>query len=441
MSIISGKIFWAEASPRLVFLHFCGIKIRFRRRTSRNWRGRFDNRLDFINSVLALLSHICPMKKIYDDMVLVDSALPQRKPHGWRNQELRCLLENGFNLYTMYPALGGNYYLYGKTEKKFKRHKDEYLKYYPQNNDKIFHLYPWRKYSFKLAFSFFIGETYTLLPFYRRNKIPFAFVLYPGGAFGLNDKNSDRMLKEILDCPLFKKVIVTQKVTRDYLIRKNMCPVEKIEYVFGGYSQFNKNDILPKKYYKKDKDTIDICFVAMRYSVGGRDKGLDLFIEAAKYFIPLYDNLRFHVVGNFRDSDFNLSYVKDKIIRYGAKSPEFLKEFYTTMDICVSPHRFSYLFKGNFDGFPLGSESTVFGTLLMTTDQLKNNENLYTSDEIVIIKPKIDDIISKLSMLINDMDEVYRIGRNGQKKTLEILDPDKRGRQIAKLLKEVANNK
>jgi len=72
-----------------------------------------------------------------------------------------------------------------------------------------------------------------MLPALEKNKIPFVFTLYPGGGFGFEEESSDAKLKKVLSSKYFKKVIVTQRATYEYLVRKNFCSKEKISFIFG----------------------------------------------------------------------------------------------------------------------------------------------------------------------------------------------------------------
>src|SRR6185295_5830816 len=127
---------------------------------------------------------------------------------------------------------------YGMSYKQFKENKRGYLRYYPYNASRIHYLHERRNYHIGLAYSFFLGETYVLLPFYEKHHIPFVFTLYPGGAFGLDHEQSDIMLRKLFQSPMFRGVIVTQKITEDYLLRTKLCPADKITYIYGGFIQF-----------------------------------------------------------------------------------------------------------------------------------------------------------------------------------------------------------
>lgn len=385
---------------------------------------------------------------ITDDIVVIDDSFPQASPHAFRNMEINGLMDklDNFCSYTLrqvqqrpqawYP------WQFGVSEYMFNKNKEGYLKYYPQNEKKLKYLYPNKKYKFKLVYSYFMLATHTLLPFYEINEIPFVFVLYPGGTFALNNKGSDLMLKEIFASKYFRKVIVTQKVTLDYLLNNNLCQPDKIEYLFGGYVQFKKGEALPKKFYSKDKSTFDICFVAAKYGFNSRyEKGYDLFVETAKQIARKYPYVRFHVVGGFDEKDIDITDIKEKITFYGYKRPDFLKEFYSGMDICLSPNIPSVDFKGKFDGFPLGADALCCQTALFTTDELNNNDGYFNENEIVIIKPELEDIVKKIEFYLNNLDLLYNLSKNGQKKLYKIMDPVDRVKKVKKILLDASNIK
>jgi len=390
------------------------------------------------------------IKKLYQNhlnggrkLAIIDDSVPSDKPMGFRNYEFNLILKAMPNadIWTMsvtYPGADAFFkHSYGQTKKIFRDNKKRYLRFYPENKERIHWLNTSRKYSFQLAYSIFLCTTYTLLPFYTNNRIPFVFVLYPGGGFGLNNHSSDKMLRKICSNPYFKGVVCTQPITKDYLLEKQFCSEDKIFYQFCSYVQFTPQDIPQKLYYPKDKDTLDICFVAAKYSPQGVDKGYDLFIKVAKVLVKSYSHLRFHVVGNFNEEDIFVGDLENKINFYGFLQPHQLSELYSKMDVCLSPNRPFKLFEGNFDGFPLGVEAMCFGTLLMTTDELNNNRNVYVDgEELIIIRPELNDIINKLRLVIDMPEKLYDIGRKGACKTFEILDPKERAKNIISFLEK-----
>jgi len=364
------------------------------------------------------------------DFVVIDSIFPQKEPYAFRNSEINEYFKKikNFSSYTMYPMLPDSdawfSHGYGMSFNDFADNKKNYLNFYPDNKDRILFLEEEKKYNFKLAYSFFLAETYTLLPFYEKNKVPFVFVLYPGGAFGIDFNESDKMLEKIFKSDYFSGVIVTQLITKDYLLTKKMCPDNKIFYIYGGFVQFNKNELGKKQLYKKDKNTFDICFVANKYSLGGIDKGYDLFIETAKMLCQKTTDIMFHVIGDFKSTEIDVSKINKRIKFYGIQKPTFLKEFYKKIDIFLSPNRPFSLFKGNFDGFPLGIDPIFCGVAGFVSDELGMNNHYVDGKDIIIIKNNSNKIANKILFYYKNLRKLYKLSKEGLNLTQKLFDID-----------------
>jgi glycosyltransferase involved in cell wall biosynthesis len=382
-----------------------------------------------------------------NDLVVIDSQFPQKDPLAFRNAEINEYIKRvqHFSAYAMYPmspdAQAGFGHSYGVSPKEFKANKKGYLGYYPKNASKIHYLQGNKSYNFKLAFSFFLGETYVLLPFYEAQKIPFVFVLYPGGLFGLDSRESDYMLRKICGSPYFRAVITTQEITREYLRSHAICSEDKIRYVYGGIAQFTKSEVEPKKKYGVDKNTFDICFVAAKYSERGVDKGYDLFIDSAKKLAKAHDDIRFHVVGGFDATDVDVSMLDDRITFYGYKRPDFLRDFYARMDIYLSPNRPFMLFNGNFDGFPLGNDAGYCGVALFVADELKMNHEYAPDEEIVIIPLNAQKIVERILEYYSDPKKLYALSLRGQAKSQRLFDVSIQVDQRLKVFSEFSDIK
>ena len=361
---------------------------------------------------------------------MIDSQFPQKDPFAFKNSEINQYFKKveNFQSYTMYPMKpdAGAWFThgYGITREEFCENKAGYLNHYAQDENKINYLNPDKKYNFKLAYTYFLAETYVLLPFLEKNKIPFIFVLYPGGGFGLNFDKSDNMLKKIFQSKYFRGVITTQDLTKDYLLNKKLCQEEKIHHIYGGFVQFNKDDIVRKKYYLKNKNTLDICFVAAKYSEKGIDKGYDLFIETAKKLSKQTDDIMFHVVGGFNENDIDVSDISSRITFYGYKKPDFLAEFYSKMDIFLAPSRPFKLFEGNFDGFPLGIDAGYCGAAIFVSDELNMNKYYTDKKDIIIIELNANKITNEIMKYYKNISELYKISKSCQSTTQDLFDID-----------------
>lgn len=384
-------------------------------------------------------------KTVKGDFVIIDSMFPQKEPFGFRNVEINQHLARirGAKAYAMCPMepWGDAWFpwSYGVEKDTFIKNLLGYLRYFPSNEGKIEYLDRAKRYRFKLAYSYFLAETYVLLPFYEKNKIPFVFMLYPGGAFGLDNESSDKMLKRIFASKYFKGVIVSQQITKDYLIRKALCAEDKIDLVFGGFSQFKKADIKKKKFYKKDKATFDIVFVAGNYSPQGKDKGYDLFVGAAKELAKTIKDVRFHVVGNFTEKDVPLGNAKKLFSFYGYQTPDFLMELYASMDIYLSPNRPGMLYPGNFDGFPLGIDTSYCGVAQFASNPLDMNKGLFTDGEDIVIVP-LDSkkIAQKIKYYHEDIELLYKIAKSGKIKAQQLYDSNYQVSERIKIFKKYA---
>ena len=387
------------------------------------------------------------LKKEKENFVVIDSIFPQKEPFAFRNAEIGEYFKRieGCYSYTMYPMMPDNDswfdHGYGVEEETYEQNKIGYLKHYAGNKDKIRYLKRGKRYRFGLAYSFFLGETYVLLPFYEKNKIPFVFVLYPGGCFGLDNDGSDKMLAKIFNSKYFRGVIVTQKITHDYLIRKKLCEPQKIHYIYGGFVQFKKEQVQKKLVFNTDKKTIDICFVAAKYTDGGVDKGYDVFVETAKLLAKQNDYVRFHVVGGFDKTDIDITGIEDKFMFYGYKKPDFLISFYASMDIFIGPGRHSQIFPGNFDGFPLGIDAGYCGVALFVSDDLNMNQYYTDKQDIVLIDHNPENIATRVMDYINNPNKLKILSKKCMTKTQMLFDMDKQVNERIKVYRQYATIK
>lgn len=286
------------------------------------------------------------------------------------------------------------------------------------------------------------NSVYDNLALLEKYEIPFIFTLYPGGGFILNDKESDDKLKRVCSSKYFQKVIVTQQITYNYLIEKGFCKKEQIEFIYGVVTpkQILNNKQNNKRYYQKGKDTLDICFVAHKYSEKGIDKGYDLFIEVAKKLASKYDKIKFHVIGGFSEKDIEISELGEKIKFYGIQTSEWLRDFYKNMDLILSPNRPFQLSKGSFDGFPTGActEAMINGVVLLCTDELKQNIKFEDKKDLIIIKPEVSNIVETIEDLYHNPYKIIEIARQGRKRAKDIYKKESQIKPRIKLIKKVA---
>lgn len=353
------------------------------------------------------------------DLVVIDDIFPSDLS-GFRYQEFTSYLQEIKNTKVLCT---------GQSIVDFlKKNPDEviieYKRRFPYLSGNVCKYDLWRPVPCKLMYFVFPTNAYNALPIIEHYGIPFVFTLYPGGGFALENAVSDIRLKRIMDSSFFKKVIVTQQVTYDYLLNKKYCTSDKIEFIFGVVMpliEYGKAKSYTKKRYGIEKEVLDICFVAQKYTKYGEDKGYDIFIETAKILCKMHENIHFHVVGGFDEKVIDISDIKSRITFHGQLNLADFDLFFADKDIIISPNIEGKIGKGAFDGFPTGScvEAGLRKTALFCTDTLNlNGSRLINGEEIIIIPHDAEKIREIIESYYNNPELLRKIGENGQEKLL-----------------------
>ena len=289
-----------------------------------------------------------------------------------------------------------------------------------------------------LFYCVFLHNIYANIDWLEHNKIPFVFTLYPGGGLELHNYDVDIQLKRVLSSSLLKKVIVTQKIVKDYLINNSFCEIEKIELIFGVVVP--QNSIFTE--FKKDKkETFDIIFCASKYMPLGLDKGYEDFILIAHKLHSYSSKFKFHVVGGFDENEIDISGIKDSIKFYGYQNFENLSQIFKNMDVIISPNKPFLLSKGAFDGFPLATtiEAVFCGVVAIVNDCL-NEGNLFNNQiEIIITNGMIDTYVNEIKFLFENPSNLKQISKNGKKKFSKIFNNKSQISPRIKLLKTLTD--
>ena len=392
-------------------------------------------------------------KKTDSSLLILDNFEPSWLLTGFRVTEFNYLLNNipqsrlltfsedvfNYSDWKYRSSVGDINWNFPMSIRKYNKYKRKYISHFDLQDSQLLYMCADLKYNARGAYCMFIYNAYLSYKFLEQNNIPFVFTLFPGGGFRLNHSFSDHMLKSVFASPMFRGVYAPQKVIVDYLVGKKLCPKEKIFFSYGGgFFQFTKRDVLPHKNYKTDKPTLDICFIAYKYMDKGLDKGFDLFVYAAREIIKKYPFVHFHNVGTHTLDDFNddFSDIQDNFHMYGSKTPDFFPEFFSKMDIALSPNRPNVLDQGAFDGFPLCVEPMFFGVPLFCTDELGLNYNYVPDKELVIVKPDVADIVSAIEFYIKHPKKLQDVGRAGQIKAQKYFDRKYQEEQRRKFIKK-----
>ena len=364
-------------------------------------------------------------------LIIIDDFFPCLST-AFRIAEINSILER-FNAAVVYSAY------------QDRRAFSEYAACYPQFAKRVCRFHPLRLLKGSAAYAIFLNNIFDYVEYFEKADLPFAFELYPGGGFYLDDPVSDAHLSRIFGSPMFRKVIVTQNVTRDYLLRRQFCEREQIEFIYGVVEASNVLNELPglRVRYGLSKSSLDICFVANKYKPRGVDKGYDLFIAAARILFARHPEVRCHVVGNFTERDVEVTDLHDCITFYGHQITPFFPAFYSRMDIILSPNR-PFLFKsGAFDGFPTGCciEAALCGTAVFASDELAMNEGrLNDGEEIVIIPSQPDRIADMVEAYIDDPRRLALLAQNGQRAVRHLFSIDAQMGPRLRILSELLAN-
>lgn len=354
------------------------------------------------------------------DVAIIDDVAPHPLS-AFRMQEFLSYMDVFESL--MVYCYGISIHLLGK--KTLDELLYDFSKEYPQHTSQIDILTPTTTVNAKLIYTVFLGNTYMSIDEIERTETPFVFCLYPGGMFGLNNEKSDAMLKRITSSPCFRKVIVTQKITYDYLIKKRYCAPEQIEFIFGvvtPHEQLEK-EYTGKMHFGIDKETLDVCFIAHKYTEKGEDKGYDIFVAVAIALSEKYKNIRFHVVGGFDESVLDVSRLGDKIKFYGNREIEWFDDFHRDKDIILSPNIPFKIFEGSFDGFPTGSctDAGLRETSIFCTDELKLNDGLFADgEELVIVPHDVGRIVETIEFYYFNPEKLAAIAKKGRRRIKEL---------------------
>jgi len=268
-----------------------------------------------------------------------------------------------------------------------------------------------------LVYTIFLNQIHHLLPMLEAEGLPFAFTLYPGGGLQLGVDVSDARLREVCGSPLFRRMIVTQRVTREYVVSRGLCRAEKIAFLPGCVAVDREGLALPQRLvFGRDKDRIDLCFAAHRYESSGRNKGYGLFLDIARVLAGRFPHVRFHVVGGFTPQDLSVEGLTGRLEFHGAMPVQELARFFTRMDCIVSPNAPFETEAGAFDGFPTGtcSEAALSGCAVFASDPLHSNDAFVHGRDLVIIPHHAPAAAYLIGEWLRQPERLADLGRQGQ---------------------------
>lgn len=351
-----------------------------------------------------------------NNIVIFDDFLPSNLS-PWRSYEFHEIVKHFEKVKIICDTTTYQHYNQGKSFKEnFKLLKQQY----PFFNKAIVKTNKHLKIKSDLAYTLFYNNIIKHFDFIEENKIPFAFTLYPGGGFVLNDKGINDNLKKICSSKFFKGLIVNQHVTKEYLIENNITTADKINLIPG----VSLNLVGDFKFIEKEYSVIKIVFFANKYTEGGKDKGFDVFQNIVFQLIQNKQNIIPVVIGNFSNDDLIFNELIDKVVFKGVlNEAEYQKELETT-HIFISPNQPNILAPGAFDGFPLSTAvaASLANNVLFLTDYYNEAEKIGFIDGLDFYKltNSLTENVTLIESVIANNELMKEISQNGKNKTLNL---------------------
>lgn len=244
---------------------------------------------------------------------------------------------------------------------------------------------------------------------------PFAFTLYPGGGFRL-DGDSAAKIRRLTASAMFRGMIVTQQVTRDFVLEHRACDPALMHMIWG--VPLPLRDESSARFKRIDgKPQLDVVFAAHKYSRSGRDKGYDTFVEAARRVAGSRGDVTFHVIGPWGPEDYPLGALQDRILFHGPQSQDGMDAIFAYCDVIVSPNR-PFLRDGrDFDGFVLASvvQAAAQGVVMVVSDELGEKGPFRDGEDLIIVDPDAATVAEHLIALNDDPAKLAALSRNGER--------------------------
>lgn len=348
------------------------------------------------------------------DLIILDDVFPLQHS-GFRLAEYRAYLQH-FKRAAVHST-GEGVSIMG-DERKLEEVIGEFESVHPNLANRIIRFARNRHLKAKVLYFVFLAQYRKFAETIESAKTPFIFTLYPGGGFRLFDRPTNNLLRECFSHPLFRKVVVTQPITQEYLIENKFVSQDQAVLIPGLVvpDEFLLQSGDDKFYFGQQKSTIDIAFIAHKYTHKGAEKGYCTFVEAAHRLHKHKSKPRFHVIGGFDCRDIDVSNLNDHITFHGSLGTAELIEILRRIDLVISPNAPGLSGTGLFDGFPTGSavQAGLMGAALFCTDELMQNRCFVDKEDLVLIPANAKQIADSVSPYLEDMDALYKVALTGR---------------------------
>lgn len=348
------------------------------------------------------------------DLVIVDDMFPHQSS-GFRLAEYRRYLEHFSN--SILYSTGDSFPLIG-DKRKLEEVIQEFESINPHLSKRVARHTTNLSVKAKGLYFVFLSNYEAFSQTIRSLNTPFMFTLYPGGGFRLYEKSSNALLRKCLADPLFRKAIVTQPITREYLLKNGFASENQVTFIPGMVvpDEFLLESDRDKVFFGQQKSAIDIAFIAHKYTDRGEEKGYPIFVEVAHRLHKHKMQPRFHVIGGFDRADIDVSKLKDSITFYGVLGNAALSQILAGIDLIISPNLPGKSSEGVFDGFPTGSaiQAGLRGAAVFCTDELMQNYSFIDKKDLVILPNNAKQITEIVSSYLDDIDSLYELAATGR---------------------------
>lgn len=265
-----------------------------------------------------------------------------------------------------------------------------------------------------VGYGMLVNNLYAYGGVFERHDVPFAFTLYPGGGFSLEDSAAVARLEHVVASRMFRHVVVTTRAARDLLRDRRLVPEQRVTYLYGGVVPPAETPRVPVHRYPLSKDVLDVGFVAPKHTPHGRDEGFDVFVQAAWLMCRAGLPVRFHVVGGFGPDDLEAGLLLgDQVTFHGRPGRELLADLYAGMDVVLSPGASG---ERASRGVPTrcSAEAALAGVALVCSDPTGQNDAFTDGHDIVLVPRDAVAAADAIAGLLRRPDDLARIARNGQ---------------------------
>lgn len=229
------------------------------------------------------------------------------------------------------------------------------------------------------------------------------------------------------------KIIVFQNKD-DYqllLDRKVISKKQDVAFVSGSGVNLNK-------YSFKEKNPSDkVTFLLVARLI--KEKGIALYMEAAKILKAKYPNAEFHLIGvtettpsAISEDEINDLHKEGVIVFHGSQSN--VNEHLHKRDVFVLPSYYR-------EGLPRTTlEACASGNPIITTDSVGCRESVKEGINGFLIEPQnLEALIKPMEYFINNPDKIKEMGINSRKYAEERFDVDIINNDLIKLIKKTLN--